>query len=760
MLTRSGAKLMDFGLAKPAISTLPNSSMAGTLVSPASHPLTTEGTLLGTFQYMSPEQVEGKEADARSDIFSLGAVLYELITGKRAFDGKSPISVASSILEKEPEPITSFQPMAPAALEHVVGECLAKDPDSRWQNAADIARELRWIRGNSSIAGAAPLTQTRSRSRERWLWMIAAAALLGLMAVLAWTDLRETPPPRAIRSYLPPPAEAGFDFTGDFSGPPAITTDGTAIAFCARNPKGQDSIWVQTLGDLSPRRLEGTDGAIFPFWSPDGKFVGFFADGHLRKVAASGGPVTVIADAPNPRGASWNQDNIIVYEPDYRDSLWQVSAAGGTATRLTKLENSRHTTHRWPSFLPDGKHFLFFATNHSGGSEQGIYMGSLADGSYKHVLDADSNAQYASGYLIYHIQSALLAQKFDPASGTVSGDPVPLANSVQYDMTTWHITFAASQNGILVYEPGSRMQGTDLTWLDRSGKKLGDVAGHEFYKGSGRLSPDGKRLAVGIGEPQADIWVLDLARGSRTRLTFGGATYLMPSWSADGQRVAYMAQKGALFSTGSSLRGRLANGGGQEEILLEPSSVEGSAVTLQWPQWSPDGRYLVYMAQSGPTGAAVWAIPTSGDKKPFPVVQAQSPQARIVQCRLSPDGHWLAYSATESGREEVYVTHFPSGSGRWQISQTGGTFPVWRGDSKEVYFIGLDGSLHAATVNTRNQEFELDQVHSLFAVNYVAPIGNPYDVTPDGQRFAVSTYGEAVPTPLVLVTNWTSDLKK
>jgi serine/threonine protein kinase len=759
MLTKAGAKLMDFGLAKASMpESRPASGLSKTFSSPVlSHPLTAQGTLIGTFQYMSPEQVEGKEADARSDIFSFGAVLYEMATGKRAFEGKSQISVASAILEKDPEPITTLQPMAPAALDHVVRGCLAKDPESRWQNAADIGRELRWITSSGSSVGIAAPVRFRWRLRERLLWAAVVVALLG---TIVWSNLRQRETARVLRSHLIAPAEAGFDFTGDFSGPPELSRDGTAVAFCARSQKERNSVWVQSLGDLTATKLEGTEGASFPFWSADGKFVGFFADGHLKKVPSAGGPVTVLADAPNPRGGTWNLDNVIVYEPDYRDSLWRVSASGGTPTRLTKLEAVKHTTHRWPRFLPDGKHFLFFATNHSGSSEQGIYFGSLEDGSYKRVLDADSDAQYASGYLLYHLQSALLAQRFDLASGTVSGDPFPVVNFVEYDASTWHTTFTVSQNGVLVYEPGSKQQGTSLIWMDRGGKTLGPVAERAFYKGSGRLSPDGKRLAIAMGDPQADIWVFDLARGSRTRLTFGGATHLMPTWSSDGQRIIYVRQTGTTLVTGTSLRTRLANGGGQEEVLLDGSSM-ATPVTLLAPQLSPDGRYVLHTEQSGPTGAGVWALPTTGEKKAIPIVQPQSTLARIIQYRLSPDGRWLAYTSTESGREEVYVTHFPSGAGRWQVSQAGGTFPAWRADSKEIYFIGLDNlSFHVATVNTKSTEFELGAVGTLFQVVYTPPVANPYEPAPDGQRFIFGMLPEGTSTPLVLVANWTADLKK
>lgn len=767
MLTASGAKLLDFGLAKPVALIASRAASRSTpltpstptvnlsALSPAPGALTQQGSIVGTFQYIAPEALQGQEVDARSDIFSFGCVLYEMVTGKRAFEGKSQISVASAILDKDPELVTKVQPMAPAALDHVVQRCLAKEPEARWQSAADVAHELRWIASGGGSANVVPQEATRSSWRERVLWAAGVGALL--IAVL-WLSLRGHEPERALRSYLPPPEDTGFDFTGDVSGPPAITADGTAIAFCARKQREQESVWVQSLSDLAPRRLEGTDGAGFPFWSPDGKFLGFFADGHLKRVPAAGGPVTVLAEAPNARGGAWSQDNVIVYEPDYRDSLWRISAAGGAPTRLTRFDVSKHTTHRWPTFLPDGKHFLFFATSHSGGSEQGVYFGSLADGSYKRVLDADSDAQYASGYLIYHLQSQLLAQKFDPANGTVSGEPVTLANFVEYDAGTWHTTFAVSQNGLLVYEPGTKALGTDLLLLDRSGKILSNVAERAQYKGSGRFSPDGKRLAIAIGDPEADIWVLDLNRGSRTRLTFGGGTHLNPSWSPDGQRVVYVTQVGATLMAGTSLRARLASGGGQEEVLL-PTNSSGNG-SVQSPQFSPDGQYLIHTEQSGPSDVAIWALPMSGDKKPFAVVQPPSAQARIVQFRLSPDGRWLAYSSTESGREQVYVTHFPSGQGRWQVSQAGGTYPCWRGDSKEIWFLGVDGAMHAAGVSASGDAFEVDPERLLFQLRYTAPLGEPYDLAPDAQRLIVTTLPESMPTPLVLVTNWTAEMKK
>jgi serine/threonine protein kinase/Tol biopolymer transport system component len=763
MLTSSGIKLLDFGLAKPARLLPQDYSRSGgeaasstptinvSAVAAPQRALTEKGTVVGTFQYMAPETLQGQEADARSDIFSLGCVLYEMATGRRAFEGKSQISIASAILDKEPEPISKLQPMAPAALEHVIGQCLAKDPELRWQSAADIARELQWV----AISGdaTAPTAPGHSRVRERWAW---AAALLLLTAALLWSSLGGRHEARVLRSYLPPPPDTNFDSVGDFSGPPVITADGSAIAFCARPQNAPKSLWVQSLNELTARKLEGTDGASFPFWSADGRSLGFFADGHLKKVPAAGGPVIVLADAPNPRGGTWNQDNVILYEPDYRDTLWRVSASGGTPARATTFEAGKHTTHRWPKFLPDGKHFLFFAANHSGG-EQGIYFGSLADGSYKRVLDSDSDAQYASGYLLYHLQSALLAQKFDPSSGAVSGEPINVANFVEYDSGTWHATFAASQSGLLVYEPGSKTLGTDLLWVDRKGRSLGKVAERGFYKGSARFSPDGTRLTFTAGEPQADVWVMDLAHGNRTRLTFGGATHLSPSWSPDGQRVVYVYQGGAA-ARGTSLRSRPADGGGQEQILLE-GETSAPVLRLLAPQWSTDGRYLLYIRSSGPVGASIWALPMSGERKPFPVVQPTTEQGRVVQYRLSPDGQWLAFSSTDSGREEVYVTRFPAGQGRWEVSQHGGSFPTWSRQRGELFYISFEGTFNVAEVKEKPASFEVGQVQPLFPLNYTSPLGDPYDVAPDGKRFIFASVPLGSPTPLVLVTNWAADLK-
>ena len=773
MLTPSGAKLLDFGLAKRAVALMGAQALSERGLTPSSptvslstlaaptDALTQQGSIVGTYQFMAPEVLQGKEADARSDIFSFGCVLYEMVTGKRAFEGKSQLSVATAILEKDPEPVSRLQPMAPASLDHVIQECLAKDPEARWQNAADVARELRWIASSGSSSnlvpvGAASAVRTRRRLGENLAW---AALVAALVAALAWSYTRQPPPPQTTRSYLVAPTDLVFSVTGDIAGPPQLAPDGSAVVFVAHLKNDPDAVWLQSLSDLAPKKLDGTEGAAFPFWSADAKYLGFFTtDGHLKKIAAAGGPVTILADAPGGRGGAWNQDNVIVYEPDYRDTLWKISAAGGKPERLTNFETAKQTTHRWPQFMPDGKHFVFFAANHSNGGAEGLYFGSLADGSYKHLLDADSGAQYANGYLLYHLQSQLLAQKFDPVSGTLSGDPLPLANNVEYDPGTWHTTFSASQTGLLVYEPGSKLLGTALILFDRNGKQVGEVGQPAAFQGSGRLSPDGKRLAITVGQSQYDIWVLDVERGTRTRLTFGGGTNLMPSWSPDGKRIVYAKQAGGGSTVSVTLCARLADGGGQEEILFqsEPSTL----TSLTIPQWSADGRFVAFLGNNGQKNSGAWAVPTNGEKKPFAIVQSDSPQVQIASFMLSPDGRWMAYTSSETRTEEVYVTQFPSGKGKWQISQGGGNYPDWRGDSKEIYFLGSDTAVHGVSVTAKADDLQVDQVHSLFGLNHSSAIGNPFTPMPDGQHFVVATIPQGMTTPLVLVTNWPAELKK
>jgi Tol biopolymer transport system component/predicted Ser/Thr protein kinase len=757
MLTKSGAKLMDFGLAKLTDEPPPMATALSEMTTHA-RKLTAEGTIIGTLQYMAPEQLEGQEADARTDIFGLGEVIHEMATGKPAFSGKTKASLIASILSSEPPPISTVQPMTPPALDRIVKRCLAKDPDERWQSASDLAAELRWIAEGGSQAG---IPAPEARSRRVKFRLASAIALVASLAAIAFAIayfVVATRPATVIHAQIPPPEKAVLDFTGDFGGPPVLSPDGRRLVFCAHTPESLKALWVRQLDSDTAQHLDGTDGAFFPFWSADSRFIGFFAEGKLKKISASGGPVTTLADAPNPRGGAWSRDDIILFTPDFRDALYKIGAAGGRAVPVTTLDPTKHTTHRWPFFMPDGKHFVYLATNHSGGSREqnGIYFGSLDGKENKLLATTEGSAQFASGFLLFQSQAALVAQPFDPSRGVLSGEPVPVAEKVQYDSGVWRSLFTVSENGILAYQAGSARLGTELVWFDRTGKQAGKVGERERYSDP-RLSPDGKRLAVTVGDPLTNIWVFDLDRGTKTRLTFDTATHNMPTWSPDGGRVAFTSRSGpaAGGNFGASLHAKASNGTGADELML----AADPGANLLYPQWSPDGRYVVYQRGFGPTGTAIWAMPLMGDKKPVPVAQPQSTQNSVFNARLSPDGRWLAYTSNDSGRPEVYVAPFPGGGGRWQITTNGGDSATWRRDGKELFYWANDQMLTAVEVSPQASEFQVGAAHPLFRLSSPA-LGMAYDVTPDGQRFLVNYLPEDTSTPLTLVVNWTAEVKK
>jgi len=740
MLTATGAKLLDFGLAKPAA---PLTSLATMTVTQAAPPVTQDGTIVGTVQYMSPEQVEGKELDGRSDIFSLGSVLYEMLTGKKAFAGKSQLSVASAILEKELAAISSIKPMTPPALEHAIRRCVAKDPEERWQTARDLRFAL------ESAVGSKPSVPARTGSR--WPWIVAAAAVIVAVAALWSSRPQRQLEERPLRFKIDPPP--GANFLLGVGGGNAISPDGRTVAFVAAS-SGSPKLWVQTLDSIVARELPGTEDAQFPFWSPDSKSVGFFANGKLQRLDLTGGPPVTLTPATSGRGAAWSSEGIIIFAPNASSGLWKVSATGGPSTPLTTVGQAEgENTHRWPLFLKDGRRFIYFARGEKAGS---VYVSSLERPQEKTLVLTGSSAGAAyspargkhPAYLYWLREKTLVAQPFDSKETQLLGDaaPVPGAELVASAPGFMHSSFSASNDGTILLGTGSdRYQ---LTWLNREGKVLSTVGQPDRYV-SLRISPDGKRIATVLADSSghSDVWLLELSRAIPSRLTFVGA-FGTGAWSPDNQQISYHILLGRKLMRGAT------SGGGQEQTVLESQGY----VLLN--DWSPDGRYLVYTQISSEGRNELWLLPLGADGKPVPFLKTAFNE---LQGEASPDSRWIAYTSDESGGfNEVYATSFPAGGPRWRVSNGGGSFPRWSRDGKELFYRALDGTLMVTSVRNVPQGLEFGTPSALFRVS--EPQGlvcYPYDVAPDGQRILALVPNKAggdSPSLTVLV-NWEAQQK-
>lgn len=749
MLTSGGAKLMDFGLAKPSALT---AGVSADITSPlavptgGTTPLTVAGTIIGTFQYMAPEQIEGKEADARSDIFAFGAVLYEMLTGKRAFEGKSQISVASAILEKDPEPISTSRQQISPALEHVISRALMKDPAKRWQSAGDICAELEWVASSGAAlsTSAGSVSGVLRGSRERSLvGIVAVVAVLALIA-LAIALWRKPPASTRLVAAIPPPEDAPFQLIGDVGAPPVLSPDGLNLVFGAG-----DRIWIRSLESGDAHALDGTENGTFPFWSPDSRRIAFFSAGKLRVMDIAGGAPVALCDASNPRGGSWSTKGVLLFTPNIRDALYQIPATGGTAVAVTKVDNSKHSTHRWPQFLPDGDHFLYLATNHAGQREySGIYVGSLsAAGSPGRLLvRTDANALYGSGYMLFLRKSDLMAQRFDLGRMELQGDPVRVAEKALNDQGIWRGAFSVSSNGLLIYAMGvnSADEG-QLTWFDVDGKVLGTLG--ERGSNDPRISPDGHRVAlVKYGGPNPEVWIFDTANGLRTRLSTESAG-TTPVWSPDGRNIAYMVIPAN--TSKARLAVRAADGSGSDRLLYQEEQWQSPS------DWSPDGKYILY--NRGEPGASdIYVMPVAEGEKPFPFVATPDWERDAV---FSPDGHWVAYTSRQSGRDEIYVAPFPGAGQRSQISSSGASTPRWRHDGKALYAVSaINGEeILEFPINTSHGTIQTGDPKVLFrtAVGQTLLYSAGYDVAPDG-RLLINTLGQsrAGSRPLTLVTAW------
>jgi Tol biopolymer transport system component len=758
MLTQAGAKLMDFGLAKPLGSpassggsgsgTAPPSFTAmATLSGPSPlTPLTTAGSVIGTIQYMSPEQIEGKEADARSDIFAFGAVLYEMVAGKRPFSGKSQISLASSILESDPESVTKLKPQTPAAFEHVITTCLQKAPDDRYLAAHDIRLELQFIAGDKSssvaVAEAVAARAPVSNKRERigWAAALLAAIILTAAAVFFYRPAQSA---RSIRAVIDPPEKTTFNLTGDSAGPPVLSPDGTYLAFATTGNDGKTALWVRLTNAVEARELPGTDSATFPFWSPDSRSLGFFADGKLKTVDLEGGSTQIVCDAPLGRGGAWGLGGVILFSPAPTAPLMRVSASGGTPAAITKLDPALHTSHRWPFFLPDGKHFFYIALHHDAAKSANnmLYYASVDGRENRALFRSQTNAVYAAGFILFGRGDQLMTQPFDPASGTLSGEPQNVAKGVMNDASTWHMDASASNDGLLVFGSGASGD-LELVWMDRGGK-ISTIANKLPDLQSAVLSPQGDRVALQMNAGQTDIWVLDLTRGVRTRVTFGPVGNVSPIWSPDGKWIAYSSAQSGHFA----ICRKPSDGSGAEECLLNVEQQPGLH------DWSRDGKYLLYsLPLSGGPLRQMLALPLQGEHKPSLIVE------RGTAGKLSPDGRWLAYHSSESGRSEVYVMPFGGGQGKWQVSANGGQRPQWSKDGKELYYMDLTYSLFAVPVTGGGGALQFGAAERLVA-NWSAPQVF-YDVAPDGKKFLLDRVEQQVSQSVTVVTNFAAGLKK
>jgi Tol biopolymer transport system component len=755
MLTKTGAKLLDFGLAKSL-----GSDAAATMltVAPtATSPLTAEGAIVGTFQYMAPEVIEGAQADARTDIFSFGLLLYEMATGRRAFDGKTRASLMAAVLKETPRPMADIAPMTPPVFERLVRIAIEKDPADRWQTMHDVALQLRFIAEGGSQAGVPAPVAARRRVGQR-VWMGAALALLATTAALGyqvWVS-RQPAPVRVLRAHIAPPEQAAFQFAGAGLGRPQVSPDGTRLAFVARRNDGITVLYVRPLDALRPLPLAGTEGALMAFWSPDGRSLGFFSAGKVKKIDAAGGPPLSLADAPAPRGGSWGKEGFIVFAPDQAGPLVKVSVQGGPVTEVTRLDDSiGESTHRWPAFLPDGKHFLYLARVVQRDEHNAIRVGSLDGKENRLILNGELNVEYASGYLLYGRDTTLMAQAFDPGRLVFTGDPIPIATDVQTDFAFSQMTFTVSQQGVLVLQTGDSTAGSDLKWYDRLGRSPGTLGDRFPYFGLS-MSRDGRQVAVMAIDVRAstagapDIWIFDIARGLKSRFTFDPGSDNAPVFTPDGKEIVFSAlRKGRKRM--NLLRKSIA-GSGADRVLYESDRDKFAS------QVTPDGKSILFYTRGDPqTKTDIWMMPLAGGE-PKPIIKTEFSEQYAM---LSPDQRFMAYESDESGRTEVYVCDFPVPTRRWQISMNGGERPRWRSDGREVVYLATDNRLVSVAVTpSASGDFQVGASTPLFQVQPQRP-GAIWDMSPDGQRFIVnSSIVDVNSQPLTLVVPWTATIQK
>jgi eukaryotic-like serine/threonine-protein kinase len=758
-------KVLDFGLAKAME---PAGASAGHSNNPTiTTPVTQAGMILGTAAYMAPEQARGRPVDKRADVWAFGAVLFEMLTGRRAFDGEDVADVLGAVMRLEPDWGT-LPPDVPAPVRTLLQRCLVKEPRER---VADIAAAL-FVLDHQAGATKPATVRAASNRRAWWVAALAAGAVLALAAVAFRAADPRGPAVEPVEFTIAPPG--GTSFGGRAAGGTgsvpqlAVSPDGRYIAFVS-GVRSEYQLWLRPVGSLDAKPLPGTEGSAFPFWSPDSTDIAFFAGGKLKKIAVDGGPPVTLADAPAGRGGSWSRDNVIVFDQKLGSGLFRVPSSGGVPAAVTTLADGEDA-HRWPHFLPDGRHFFYTAVTGPccPSPKPGVVkIGSITPGEpVETLLQADSSVVYASGYVLFSREQTLMAQPFDPGARATTGDAFRLRERVSTEGSRY-TSVSVSQSGTLAYAPNAPPAQQSLIWFDRSGRTLGTL-GEGGLSASPALSPDERRVALSqpTGTPgNLDIWLIDIARNLRSRLTSDARDEASPVWSPDGTRIALGSGSAREVRPEKALLLQApVNENAASEILLEapdtPARPCGPRQCLLTPSdWSPDGRFLLYTFSGGfPPTSDVWALPLFGDRQPFPVANTRFAESLGA---FSPDGRWIAYVSDDTGQPNVYVQPFQRVGGRQRISLNGGRNPRWSRNSQELFYLDADGAMTAVSITTTADTITVGLPQTLFPVGTLS-VNQMFSVTSDGQRFLVNARppNTASVSPLTVIVNWTSTLEK
>jgi eukaryotic-like serine/threonine-protein kinase len=756
-------KVLDFGLAK---------AFAGDSITDLSHVTagSEDGLIVGTPGYMSPEQARGQPVTKQTDIWAFGCVLYELLTGRQAFHKETFTDTIVAVLEREPD-WQALAPTTPTSVRTLLRRCLQKDKDRRFRDIGDVRIQIE----EALTEASAPINDAMSASDldgeprrnvsgyKQWLPALTATVLLG--TVIIWMV--------ASRTVTSPP-EVRFELATPLTGDPvslAVSPDGQQIAFAATS-NGRPQLWLRSLNSTSSRPLAGTDGGTYPFWSPDSRAIGFFSGGKLKLIDIDGGLVRELANAPNPLGGAWNSDGTILYTPHYTSPIFRISSARGDPAAVTRIEGQQ-TSHRFPRFLPDGRHFLYYVpggVNTNARIEaRGVYVGQLDSAATTRLLDADAAAVYVPpGYLLFVRQGKLIAQKFDPEKQALSGNPFPIDDQLlAVGDPSSSVGLSASAAGPIIYRAGQAggLQ-RQFVWFDRSGNEIGKLGGVDDANPlTPSISPDGRRIAlIRTVNGNTGIWTLDLASGALSRLTFdtGPVTDITPIWSHDSRRIVFSSNRKGVFD----LYQKSATGAGSEDLVLATSQNKGAT------DWSADGRFVLYRSPGPETSFDLWAVPMSGanaspegrshqeivgERKPVPVAQTNFEER---DGQFSPDGKWVAYQSNESGRMEIWVQSFPDPVYKLQVSSNGGAQVRWRTDGNELFYIALDGQLMSVPIRlTDSHTLEAGTPVALFATHIGGAVqaAHPqfYVVSPNGKQFLMDTIvTEAGNSPITVILNW------